>query len=319
MSEAPATVAFDYTVVIPVYYNGSCLEAVFATLVQEILLRRSERGEIVFVDDGSGDNSYPLLKGIFQAHPECTRVIKLSRNFGQQFAVLAGLRHARGRCVVTMSADGQEPASLINGMLDKFFADGVDVVAGRRRSREDSPARSLVSRLAYGVMRRLAFPNMPRDGFDMVLLSRKALVVYLDNVDATPFGQGIVMWMGFPIHYIDYDRLDRLAGRSRWTFSKLVNYLVDGVVGYSFFPIRCLSYIGFAIATLGFSYVAWLTIARILWGTPVLGWSSIISTIIIFGGLQMVMLGIIGEYMWRTLANVRHRSHYVIDSVLTSE
>jgi dolichol-phosphate mannosyltransferase len=292
---------------------------VFAALQNDILRRRSEKGEVIFVDDGSGDNSFQLLKSFFQQHPDIVRVVKLSRNFGQQFAVLAGLRHARGRCAVTMSADGQEPTSLFNEMLDKFFAGGVEIVAGRRITREDSVARRLSSRLAYGIMRRLAFPTVPRDGFDMALMSRKALTVFLDNVDATYFGQGILMWMGFPIHYVDYARQDRVAGRSRYTLAKLVNYLMDGVVGYSFFPIRFLSYLGLVVALCGFAYTGWLVVANLIWDTPVLGWSSIIVSILVGSGLQMLMLGMIGEYMWRILANVRNRSPYVIEAILKKD
>lgn len=309
----------DYTIVVPVYFNADCLDVVFAALKNEILGRRTERGEVVFVDDGSGDDSFPMLQAFFQRNRDVVRVIKLSRNFGQQFAVLAGLRHARGRCAVTMSADGQEPTSLINEMLDVFFAGGVDVVAGRRKSREDTVDRRVASRLAYNIMRRLAFPTMPRDGFDMALMSRKALAVFLDNVDATYFGQGIMMWMGFPIHFVDYARQERVAGRSRYTFVKLISYLLDGVIGYSFFPIRFLSVVGLVAALCGFAYAAWLVVANLIWSTPVLGWSSIIVTIIVGSGLQMIMLGMIGEYVWRILANARNRSHYVIETILSND
>lgn len=316
---APTERVIDYSIVVPVYYNADCLEVVLGALRNDILSRRTEKGEVVFVDDGSGDNSFQLLKAFFHQHPDAVQIIKLSRNFGQQYAVLAGLRHARGLCAVTMSADGQEPTSLINEMLDKFFAGGVDLVAGRRITREDSAARRLSSRLAYRIMRRLAFPTMPRDGFDMALMSRKALTVFLENADATYFGQGIMMWMGFPIHYVDYARQDRVAGRSRYTLAKLINYLMDGVVGYSFFPIRFLSYVGLVVALCGFSYTAWLVVANMIWDTPVLGWSSIIVTILVGSGLQMLMLGMIGEYVWRILANVRNRSPYVIETILKKD
>lgn len=309
----------DYSIVVPVYFNGDCLEMVFNSLMSNILHHRPEKGEVIFVDDGSGDNSFQLLEGFFRLHSNFVRVIKLSRNFGQQFAAIAGFRLSRGSCVITMSADGQEPMSLINEMLDRFFAGGVDIVAGRRRSREDSMSRSLASRLAYGIMRRLAFPTMPRNGFDSALMSRKALTVFLDNIDATPFGQGILLWIGFPIQYIDYDRQERIAGRSRYTVSKLFNFLMDGVIGYSFLPIRFLSYFGLVAACCGFGYAAWLGIARLMWGTPVLGWSSIIVAIIVGSGLQMLMLGIMGEYMWRILANVRNRALYVIETILSQD
>jgi len=315
----PGECVVDYSLIIPVYYNADCLEQIFGALQKEILGRRTEKGEIIFIDDGSGDTSYQMLKSFFQQHCEIVRIIKLSRNFGQQFAALAGFHHARGRCVVTMSADGQEPTSLINEMLDRFFAGGVDIVAGRRQSREDSAIRSLASRLAYGIMRRLAFPTMPRNGFDSVLMSRKALRVFLENFDATPFGQGILLWMGFPIHYIDYARQERVAGKSRYTLGKLINYLMDGVIGYSFFPIRLLSYVGLAAALCGFTYAAWLIVASLIWSSPILGWSSIIVTIIVGSGLQMLMLGMIGEYLWRILANVRNRSQYVVETILKKD
>jgi polyisoprenyl-phosphate glycosyltransferase len=156
---------------------------------------------------------------------------------------------------------------------------------------------------------------MPPGGFDFVLLGRRACDALLRNREAHPFFQGQILWLGFPIKFMKYRRRERRAGRSRWTFGKKFTYLLDGVMSYSYLPIRLISVLGVITAVLGFLYAALIFFLRILVGLPVEGWAPLMITVLIMGGLQMLMLGLIGEYVWRTLAQSRNRDLYIIDTV----
>ncbi len=306
----------DFSIVIPVYFNEGSVTKTFESLRTDVIAKQPHRvAEIVFVDDGSGDGSLAELVGLQQAHPELIRVVKLTRNFGQVAALYAGFRLARGACVVMLSADGQDPAHLINQMLAGHFEEGYEIVACNREGRDESAYRVWTSRIFYWLMRRLAFPNLPAGGFDFVLLSRRALDPLLENYEAHPFLQGQILWLGFPIKFISYRRLERQIGTSRWTFGKKLTYLIDGVMSYSFVPIRLISVLGILVALLGFGYAIALAITKIVWGVSVEGWTGIMVAILVTGGLQILMLGVIGEYLWRSLAQSRRRPAYVIDRV----
>src|SRR5256885_14383012 len=190
--------AVDYSIVIPVYDNEGCLVPLMESLDRVVLQVNSNYvAEIIFIDDGSGDSSFAELQLIQSRYAGMVTIIKLTRNFGQASALLAGYKHAVGKCVITMSADGQEPPGMINDMLKACFDEGYEVVICARAGRDESPYRIITSRLFYYLMRKLTFQNMPKGGFDFWLLSRRALHALLRNVDVNPFFQGHVLWMGF--------------------------------------------------------------------------------------------------------------------------
>jgi len=307
----------DYSIVIPVYFNEENLEATMAGLEQAVLAaHQTLRGEVIFVDDGSGDRSFQVLVRLHERNPATVRVIRLTRNFGQPAALLAGLRHARGRVVATISADGQDPPGLIAEMLEAHETQGWDVVIATRAGRDESAWRIGTSRLFYRLMQKLTFPRMPTGGFDCFSLSRRALDVFLRNAEAHPFVQGQVLWMGFEPKFLTYRRRRREAGRSRWTFARKVTYLLDGVLSYSFLPLRVMSLTGLAFALLGFLYAVAIFFGKLLGGVPVEGWAPLMIVILVMGGIQMLMIGIIGEYLWRTLAQVRGRDPFVVEQLL---
>jgi polyisoprenyl-phosphate glycosyltransferase len=316
MTDTTAAGAVDYSIVIPVYYNEGELKPTFEAIAREVIARNPELvGEVVFVDDGSGDGSLAELLELHAEHPEIVRVIKLTRNFGQPSARLAGLTHARGRCALSMSADGQDPAELLHQMLHAHFDEGFEVVICARKGRDESLYRSLTSRIFYGAMRSLRFQTMPTGGFDFVLLGRKALDVILKNREANHFFQGQVLWTGFKPKVIEYRRLKRKVGVSRWSFGKKLKLMLDAVLSYSYAPVRWISISGVAMALLGFLTAAALVVRRLVWGTAVEGWTALIVVVLFTSGMQMLMIGILGEYQWRTLAQARDRDPYVVDEV----
>jgi dolichol-phosphate mannosyltransferase len=309
----------DYSIVIPVYFNEASLAPLMQSLDTNVLRANPQyQPEIIFVDDGSGDRSFLELKEIQARYPLIVTIIKLTRNFGQGAAMLAGWRQAKGKCLITMSADGQEPTEKINDMLKGFFEEAYDIVICARRGRDESLYRIVTSQIFFFLMRKLTFPDMPKEGFDFWLLSRRAFETILRNADVQPFFQGYTLWTGFKTKVLPYRRRERHSGVSRWTLGKKFTAFLDSVVLFSFAPIRVMSLMGCICAFLGFAYAIWIMRDTLVLGNPVKGWSPIMVAILVMGGFQMIMLGVMGEYLWRTLAQVRGREKYVIDAIYES-
>ncbi len=306
----------DLSFVMPVYFNEGSLWASTRGLLDEVVARHPElRFEFVFVDDGSRDGSLAELRAIQAEYPELVTIVALTRNFGQPAARLAGLRQARGELIVSMSADGQDPPGLVNDMIAAHRDQGHEIVACMRQGRDESAFRVWTSRVFYVAMRWLSFPNMPDGGFDYVLLTRRVLEYVLSLDDATPFFQGQLLWSGYATHFIPYHRLARRVGRSRWTFGKKLTLLMDAVLGYSFFPIRMIAVFGVVSAVLGFITAAALVFRYVVLGSEVEGWTTIVALMLLTSGAQLLMLGVLGEYQWRALAQVRIRPMYLVREV----
>jgi polyisoprenyl-phosphate glycosyltransferase len=305
-----------YSIVIPVYHNEGCLIPLMQSIKTAVLdANPAYSGEIIFIDDESGDSSLQELQQIQKEFPSVVRIIKLTRNFGQNGAVLAGYDHAKGDCVITMSADGQEPAEMVNDMLKAFFEENYEIVICARAGRDESLYRRATSYLFYYLMRKLTFKNMPQGGFDFWLMGRRALEAFSRNSDAHSYLPARVLWMGFKTKFLTYRRRERLTGASRWTFANKLTLLLDGLMGYSFAPIRIMSVVGCVFSLLGFAYAGLILVDSLLLGNPVKGWAPLMITVLVIGGFQMIMLGVIGEYLWRTLAQVRARDAYLIDAI----
>jgi len=316
VSDRPRERPIDYSIVIPVFFNEGEAVRTFLSIREDVIDKvPGRRAEVVFVDDGSGDDSFDELLRLQTTHRGLVRLIKLTRNFGQVNALKAGFVHARGKCVVAISADGQDPPGLIVQMLGAFFDEGFDIVVCTRTGRDESVYRLLTSRLFYWMMKRISFPQMPVGGFDFFLLSRRALNVIIRNWEAHTFLQGQVLWTGFKTKFVGYTRRKRPSGRSRWSFSRKLTYLIDGVLSNSFLPIRLISLVGMAFALFGFAYAVLILLLKTMGGIPVEGWAPLMIVLLFIGGVQMLMLGIIGEYLWRALAQIRNRDSFVVERI----
>lgn len=302
------------SIVVPVYFNEGSLGLLFRAINSEVILKNPGIDfEVIFVDDGSGDGSYAEILKLRNENPSLVRAVKFTRNFGQVYAVLAGYKYAKGHCMVNISADLQDPPSLISEMLDAFINEGYQVVIAARESRDESYYRRKTSAVFYKLMRRLTFNNMPAGGFDYALLSRKVTDFIVDNQEANPFWQGQILWTGYKTKFISYKRQKRLMGTSRWSLAGKIKYLIDGVLGYSYYPLRLISVLGILTAFGGFVYAVVIVIARFFADVPFKGWAPIMILILILSGIQMIMLGVIGEYLWRTLDQVRKRVPYIVE------
>ena len=304
------------TVVIPVFQNRESLAQTLTDVVAAVVSADC-RVEACFVDDGSSDGSWQELERLQGEHPDAVTLVRLSRNFGQVNALLAGYEAARGDAVVTISADLQDPASLITEMITKW-REGSDVVIAHRVEREDDASARIMSRMAYSVARR-ANPAMPAGGFDFLLMSRRAVELVLAFPSRHRFLQGDILWLGLPTSFLPYSRAKRPYGKSTWTFGRKLRYFTDLVLDSSFWPIQVMSRLGFFIALAGVLYAIVIVFARVFNQTPWPGWAPIMVTLLFIGGLIMVMLGIIGEYLWRIYDDIKGRPRYIVERHLPSQ
>jgi polyisoprenyl-phosphate glycosyltransferase len=309
----------DCSVIIPVYYNEGTINKTFTSISDTLSGNQHIKDyEVIFIDDGSGDNSFSEISDVVKNNRNA-KAIKLTRNFGQVPAIYAGYRFAKGTCIITLSADLQDPPELINRMLDAFFNDKVEIVICAREDRDENAFRKITSSVFYSMMRRLSFENMPQGGFDYVLISRK-VADYLNKLDETNiFWQGQLLWSGYSTKFISYIRQQRSIGRSRWTFGKKIKYLLDGVLAYSFSPIRLISLAGIFIFLSGLLYSVVIVIQYFFGNAPFKGWTPIMILILLLSGFQLLMLGIIGEYLWRTLDQARNRPPFLIEKIMEHE
>jgi polyisoprenyl-phosphate glycosyltransferase len=300
------------SIVVPVFRNKETLSETFSSLK---LIHREflshYKLEVVFVDDGSDDGSWEVLKQLHDNYLDEISLVKLSRNFGQVCAIFAGYECARGDAVVTLSADLQDPARLIVDMVMNW-QDGFEVAIAYRTARNDDISSKLFSRLAYGFA-RMANPKIPTGGFDYLLLSRRAVNILNNFRGRHRFFQGDILWLGLPTTFIPYERLKRPAGRSGWSFSKKIKYFTDLMLDSSYLPIRLMSMLGIGTAFGGILFASVIVWSWFSNQTPFPGWAALMVTQLVIGGLIMTMLGIVGEYLWRIYDDIKIRPLYVVE------
>lgn len=303
-----------FSIVVPVYFNELNLED---TVPQLLALGNSLPGydlELVMVDDGSGDRSLEILRRFQAEHPANVKVVKLTRNFGSMAAIQAGLRVASGDCVGMISADLQDPPELFIEMV-RHWASGTKAVFAVRADRDEPFLQRAFSNTFYAILRQFAIRHYPAGGFDFFLLDRQAVdQVNLIGEKNTNI-MTLIFWMGYPHVTLPYVRRRRVKGKSRWTMAKKIKLFVDSLVGFSYVPIRLLSFAGLIVSALAFAYAGVVLWNRVVHGTPVQGWASIVVLLAFTAGIQMLMLGTLGEYVWRTLDESRRRPPYLIDEI----
>lgn len=300
------------SIVVPVYYNSDTLELLYEDMKAKILDELGEY-EIVFVDDGSGDNSWEIMN-LLREKDENIRCVKLSRNYGEHAALLAGLSACTGDCAVTKQADLQEDSSIILEMYESWKR-GNKVVLAVRRERKENRLKVFFANLYYALVRRMVNKNMPAGGCDCYLVDRKVIEV-LERLDEKNSSLTLqVMWVGFKTDMIYFVRQDREIGKSRWTLSKKVKLVADSVFSFSYLPLRLMMGLGviFNIAALILLIV--VLVEKFTVGTPIQGWASIMCILLFGFGMLMLMLGVIGEYIWRVLDAARNRPTYIVDEV----
>lgn len=304
-AEAP-----NVSVVMPVFNEMENLDSIIDRLVA--VLEPLGTFEVMVVDDGSRDGSLERAVKRHEAD-ERIKVIALSRNFGHQSALLAGLHHARGNAVILMDADGQDPPELLPAMIDRW-KEGSDVVYGVRRNRQEPSWKRTSYWLFYRLLYRIADLEIPPDAGDFCLMDRKVVDALRSLNESSAYLRGLRSWVGFSQTGIEYDRPAREAGEAKYTLRKLVRLALNGVLAFSAAPLRLASVLGGITSLLGFLYVGFAIAARLLAGEVPKGWTSLIAIILIVGGAQLFVIGVLGEYVARVYGETKRRPHYVVGS-----
>jgi polyisoprenyl-phosphate glycosyltransferase len=295
---------------IPVYRNEGTIHQTYEKIKSVFSSSLADyEYEIIFVDDGSDDGSLREIMELRKDDP-CVKAITFTRNFGQMAAILAGLKDACGDAIINISADMQDPVELIPQMVQKW-SEGAEIVICYRSDRSDSLSAKLFSRFAYGAL-RLAVPQIPRGGFDFVLMDRKVMEKFVSIDVRNRFYQGDLLWTGYRTSFIPYIRLKRLIGRSQYNFGKKLKIFLDAYLDSSFLPIRFISLVGIITSMLGILYSLIIVCSWFRGAMPFTGWAPIMIVLLLVSGLIMVMLGVIGEYIWRIYDEVRKKPNYIV-------
>lgn len=302
------------SIVIPVYYNAESIPLLFIALqkTEQVLVERGYNLELIFVDDGSGDQSFEELLKVKLARP-ATKLIRLTRNFGVIAAVKTAYKFVTGDCFVPVAADLQDPLELIYEMLT-HWEQGYKFILANRRKRSDSPESQLFARIYYWLLRVLVVPDYPEGGYDMALMD-KVFLPYMVNSSKNINTHLFAYSLGFKPLVLPYDRPPRPHGKSRWSFRKRMKFFIDSLLGFSVFPIRIISATGLFVSLFSFAYGLSVTLSALFGGREVPGFTTLAALITFLLGLIIIMLGIIGEYIWRIFDELNKRPEAVIDEV----
>ncbi|MDH3217159.1 MAG: glycosyltransferase family 2 protein [Candidatus Krumholzibacteria bacterium] len=300
------------SVIIPVYYNAESLEELYERVTNLTQSHPSLDLEILFVDDGSGDNSFDVIQGLCSRDDRVV-ALKLSRNFGSFNACLAGLTRATGECAVIISADLQDPPEIVGEMYERWLRTSKVVMAVRER-REEPFLKVLLARIYYRVFRALVDKAMPRGGFDFVLIDRAVVDNICAMQEKNTTLMGLILWSGFKREEIPYTRMKRKYGKSRWSLAKKVNYFADSMLAFTQLPIRLVSLLGVLTCFISFVGIIYIFIAAFLGRMTVAGWASLMVVILFMFSIMMIGIGVLGEYVWRSLEESRKRPSFIIES-----
>jgi glycosyltransferase involved in cell wall biosynthesis len=301
--------------IIPCYFNGENLPITTKVLIEnEKKFSESLTFEYVMIDDGSKDNTWDELQKFHALYPNKVRLVKLASNVGSFNAILAGMTYATGDCNVILAADLQDPPELIPQMLG-YWQQGIKLVIANRADREESVGQKLFSNTYHYLIKKLALKNVPEGGFDLVLFDKELRNKVVEINEKNTNILYLLTWLGYDYVNIPYIRRKREIGKSRWTLTKKVKMFIDSFVAFSFFPIRTISVIGVLLSLCAILYACVIIFAKMTNLIQVEGWSSMMLVILIVSSFQMLGMGILGEYIWRTLDTVRKRPPFVVEIV----
>lgn len=299
------------SIVVPVYNEEEVLP-LFHRRLTTALSALSDHYEVIFIDDGSKDNSYQVLKTIRQCD-STVGVARFTRNFGKECAISAGLQLARGEAVIIIDADLQDPPEQIPSMVDAWQA-GAKIVNMKRRRRDgETSFKKATAHLFYRTINLVSEVPIAQDVGDFRLLSREAVDALNSLPERCRFAKGLFAWIGFEQVTLEYDRDARLAGKTKWRYWRLWNYALDGITSFSTTPLKFATYTGLISAISAFIYAFYFLLKAFFFGDPVHGFPTLIVTILLVGGLQLLAIGIVGEYVGRLYIEVKQRPQYLLE------
>lgn len=300
------------SIIVPCYNEEPVLAAFMEEMSKTEGQLAGDRFEIIFVDDGSTDGTLDALR-VLSAERADVRYLSFSRNFGKEAAMLAGLESCKGDYAAVMDADLQDSPSLLPEMLKAVREEGYDCAGVRRVTRKGEPlVRSLFAGLFYKCINSISDTRIEAGARDFRLMGRPVLDALLSIREYNRFSKGLSEWVGFHTKWIEVENAERVAGTSKWSFWKLFKYSIEGMVGFSTAPLSFASMLGLVFVVLSFASIVFLILRQLFWHTSVSGWTSMVCVIIFFCGIQLLCLGIIGQYLAKTYLEVKRRPHYVV-------
>jgi len=301
----------DLSIIIPVYNEEQNIP-VLVNRLRQVVSSLNLKTEMIFVNDGSRDRTIDKVKEL-ASQDSSIKYIDFSRNFGHQVAVSAGLDHCLGEYVVIIDADLQDPPELIHDMFAKM-KQGYEVVYARRRSRAgESFMKKYTARMFYRILSSITSIDIPLDTGDFRMVHRKIVDVLKHMPEQQKFLRGQISWAGFHQTFIEYDRDERHAGETGYTYKKMMRFAMDGITSFSNLPLKFATALGFVVSFISFLFALWALYSRFISKSYVPGWTSLMLVVLFIGGVQLVCIGIIGEYISRLSANVRNRPLYIIN------
>jgi len=311
----PLSPAPDISLIIPVFNEESNILELHKQL-RKYLDQSGKKFEIIFVDDGSNDKTPEILAGLNKKDKGIVKVITFSRNFGHQLALSAGLAYCRGKAAIIMDADMQDPPELILDFLQKWD-EGYDIVYGKRKQREgESFFKKATASLFYKLIRATTSINIPANVGDFYLLDRKVIDILNNLNERHRFIRGLVAWVGFKHYGVEYIRRARFAGTTKYSFWKMVKFSFDAMTSFSFTPLRFVSGLGAFFAIISFFSILIIIYMKLFTDATIIGWSSLMAVILFIGGIQLLAIGIIGEYIARIGDDVKARPLYAVSQFL---
>lgn len=304
------------SIIIPAYFCEGNISLLSRSLIEnENLFDKDIRFEYIFIDDGSGDKTFDELLKFQKQYPQKTKLIKLLRNFGSNSAVVAGFRYATGDCNVILAADLQDPPELIPKMF-QHWKNGIKLVIANRIDRQEPFSRKFFSGIFHALMRKYAVPKAPPGGFDLLLFDKELRDIIVKMEEKNTYIPYLLVWLGYEYITVPYVRLKREVGKSRWSLSKKIKAFIDSMVAFSFFPLRLISLLGLFTGIVAFIGFFFLMYKKWIGGNSINEWSVVTVIILFLSAVQMISLGIIGEYIWRNLDATRKRPDFTIDKVI---
>ena len=305
------------SIIIPVYNEEKNLPVIYDRLLK-VVAGLGVSYEIIFVNDGSLDNSIELIKGLSKENSN-VKYIDFSRNFRHQIAVTAGLDICKGEATVIIDADLQDPPELILNLYQKL-QEGFNVVYARRRIRKgESFLKKLTAKVFYRLMDRITTIRIPLDTGDFRIIDRKIINTLKKMPEQQKYLRGQIAWAGFKQTFVEYDRDERLQGKTGYTYSKMLRFAFDGITSFSNFPLKFASFLGFTFSGISFILILFALYEKIILHNTVRGWTSLILVVLFLGGIQLLSIGIIGEYIGRISTNIRNRPLYVVNETNIEE
>lgn len=309
------------SIIVPCYNEEETLDDYYQAIrpIRNILLERSCAVEVILVNDGSSDGTLEKMKLLSRCIP-WIRYISLTRNFGKEAAMYAGLQHAKGDYVCVMDVDLQDPPELIPQMLEILHQEPYDCVGTRRVNRKGEPAiRSLFARMFYKLMRKISDVEIVDGARDYRLMTRRYVNSLLELQEYNRFSKGLFGWVGYRTKWLEYENVKRRKGETKWSFSKLFTYSIDGIVDFSTIPVHFASWVGMMFCALAFVFIVVIIVRTLLFGDPVAGWPSLVCIILLLSGIQLFCLGIMGEYISKTYLEVKKRPIYLCSETNVDE